>query len=70
MGHFICSVLYTLECCRGLMRQLELAGSYWQVMLTGLVAIQSLPTVLLPRGYGGSVVRASDYYSVGPGFNP
>ena len=25
------------------MRELEVAGSYWQVLLAGLVAIQSLP---------------------------
>ena len=28
--------------------QLELAGSYWLVLLAGLVAIQSLPTARVP----------------------
>ena len=36
-----------------------MAGSYWQVLLAGLVAIQSLPTAPLQRGASSSVVRAS-----------
>ena len=33
------------------MRELELAKSYWQVLLAGLAAIQSLSTAPLPRGF-------------------
>ena len=37
---------------------------------SGLVSIQSLPTAPLLGGVSSSVVRASDWYSEGPGFNP
>ena len=38
--------------------QLELAGSYWQVLLAGLVAILSLPIAPLPRGSSSSIGKS------------